>query len=358
MKAVVYTEYGSPDVLHMEEVAQPAPKDNEVLIRVHASTVTTGDCNARGFVFVPPGFRLMSRLMFGLRKPRKPILGVELAGEVEAVGKAVTHFRKGDLVFGLDGTDRGAYAQYKRMPEGRGLALKPANLTFEEAAAVPNGALTAWTFLHKIGKIQPGQNVLIYGASGSVGTFAVQIARHLGAEVTGVCSTRNVEMVTALGAHKVIDYTREPFTSSGETYDVIFDTVGKLPFARAKSALKPQGLYLAGARGIREFAQMLWTSLRGGQKVLAGMSSERREDLLHIKALVEAGALRPVIDRCYPLEQTADAHRYVDGGHKEGERRHHTHKQRTAVTLHSAAEIHGVGSWLMYGLSFRHYGSR
>ncbi len=318
MKAIVYTQYGPPEVLQLKEVEKPAPKDNEVLIKIHATTVTTGDVNARDSVFVPHGFGLIQRLVFGLRKPKKTILGVELAGEIEAVGKDVTLFKKGDPVFGIDGARLGAYAEYKCMPEGAGLAIKPANMTYEEAAAIPNGALTALTFLRNMGKIQSGQEVLIIGASGSVGSAAVQLAKYFGAEVTGVCSTTNVELVKSLGADRVIDYTQKDFTKSGETYDIIFDTVGRSSFFGCKNSLKQKGLYLAGAGGLREFGQMLWTSMTGGKKVLAGVSSERREDLLFIKELVETGKIKPVIDRRYPLEQTPAAHRYVDKGHKKG----------------------------------------
>jgi NADPH:quinone reductase-like Zn-dependent oxidoreductase len=318
MKAIVYHEYGPADVLKLAEAAKPTPKDNEVLIKVHATSVTTGDCNLRGFTFVPRGFGLISRLMFGYRKPKKTILGVEVAGEIEVIGKDVTRFKKGDAVFGIDGTGLGAYAEYKCMSEAGGLVLKPVNLTYAEAAAIPNGALTALTFLKKLANVQPGQKILIVGASGSVGSAAVQIAKHLGAEVTGVCSTANVELVKSLGADRVIDYTREDFAKSGQRYDIIFDTVGKTSFSKCKNALNPQGRYLAGAGGLPEFGQMLWTSIKGGKKVLAGMSSERREDLVFIKELVEADKLKPVIDRRYPLELTAEAHRYVDTGRKKG----------------------------------------
>jgi len=318
MKAIVYHEYGPADVLKLAEVAKPTPRDNEVLIRVYATTVTTGDCNMRGFTFVPRGFRLISRLMFGYSKPNKTILGVEVAGEIEAVGKDVTLFKKGDQVFGIDGTGLGAYAEYKCMPEAGGLTIKPANLTCEEAVAIPNGALTALTFLKKLANVQPGQKILINGASGSVGSAAVQIAKHFGAEVTGVCSATNLALVKSLGADTVIDYTKEDFTTSGETYDIIFDTVGKTSFSTCKNALKPKGRYLAGAGGLPELGQMLWTSITGGKKVLAGMSSERKEDLVFIKELVEAGKIKPIIDRRYPLELTAEAHRYVDTGRKKG----------------------------------------
>lgn len=318
MKAIVYEEYGPPEVLQLKEVEKPTPKDNEVLIKIHATTVTTGDANMRDFVFVPAGFGLMSRLMFGIRKPRKQILGVELAGEIEAVGNDVTRFKPGDQVFGIDGMAIGAYAEYKTMGEDRGLTTKPANLSYEEAAAIPNGALTSWTFLKKMANIQSGQKVLINGASGSLGTAGVQIAKHFGAEVTGVCSTANLELVKSLGADKVIDYTKEDFTQSGATYDIIFDTVGKISFSACKNALKPKGLFLAGSGGAPEFIQMLWTSLTGGKKVKAGVSSESQDDLNAIKELVEAGAIRPVIDRRYPLEDMVEAHRYVDTGRKKG----------------------------------------
>lgn len=318
MKAIVYTQYGSPDVLQLKEVEKPAPKDNEVLIKVYATSVTSGDCNMRGFTFVPRWLGLISRFMFGYSKPRKTILGVEVAGEIEAVGKAVTLFKKGDQVFGIDGIGLGAYAEYKCMPETAGLTIKPARLTYEEAVSIPNGALTALTFLRNQGKIQHGQKILIIGASGSVGSAAVQIAKHFGAEVTGVCSSTNLALVKSLGADKVIDYSIEDFTKSGETYDIIFDTVDKTSFSACKNALKPKGLYLAGAGVFPEFGQMLWTSLIGGKKVIAGMSSERKEDLVFIKELIEADKIKSVIDRCYPLEQIVDAHRYVDQGHKKG----------------------------------------
>jgi NADPH:quinone reductase-like Zn-dependent oxidoreductase len=317
MKAIIYTEYGPADVLHLAEVEKPTPKDDEVLVKIHATTVTTGDVNMRGFTFVPAGFGFLSRLMFGLRRPNKTILGVELAGEIESVGKDVKQFKKGDQVFGIDGSRVGAYAEYKCMPAEAGLALKPGNLTYEEAAAIPNGALTALTFLKHMAHLQRGQTILVNGASGSVGSAAVQLAKHLGAKVTGVCSSANAELVKSLGADKVIDYIQQDFTQNGETYDIIFDTVGKTTFSGCKNSLKPNGLYLTGAGGLREMAQMLLTS-RSNQKVLAGVSSEKKEDLVFIKELVEAGAIKPVIDRRYPLAQIAEAHRYVDTGRKKG----------------------------------------
>ena len=321
MKAIVYEKYGPPEVLQLKEVKKPTPKDDEVLIRIYATSVTTGDVNARSFIFVPPGLGLLARLMIGLRKPKKTILGTELAGEIEAVGKDVKLFKEGDQVFGIDGNGLGAYAEYKCLNEEEALSIKPANMTYEEAAAIPAGALTAFYFLRNKGNIQNGQKVLINGASGSAGTAAVQLAKYFGAGVTGVCSTTNLELVKSLGADKVIDYTQEDFTQSGETYDIILDTVvGKTSFSGCRKSLKKKGLYLAVAGGLKELIQMLWTSVIGSKKVIfgGGVACERKEYLLFIKELIEAGKLKPVIDRTYPLEQMVEAHRYVDKGHKKG----------------------------------------
>jgi NADPH:quinone reductase-like Zn-dependent oxidoreductase len=281
--------------------------------------VTAGDVNIRGFTFVPPGFGPLPRLMFGLSKPRQPILGTELAGEIEAVGRNVTLFQPGDPVFGIDSKRLGAYAEYACRPAAGALARKPANLTYEQAAAIPFGAGTALYFLRDRAGIQPGQKILIRGASGGVGVYAVQLARHFGAQVTAVCSTANVELVKALGAERVIDYTREDFSRTGETYDLILDTVaGKTSFSGCKGSLTEKGLYLAVAGGLREMAQSMSTSMGGGKKVIFGSPSENQAGLLALKELVEVGAIVPVIDRTYPLEQTAEAHRYVDQGHKRG----------------------------------------
>jgi NADPH:quinone reductase-like Zn-dependent oxidoreductase len=319
MKAIVYTEYGSPDVLRLQEVAKPIPKDNQVLIKIHATTVTAGDCNARGFVFVPPGFGFLARLMFGLRRPRQAILGVELAGEIEATGKEVKLFKRGDQVFGVTGENLGAYAEYVCLAQDAKLVIKPTNLTFEEVTSIPFGATTALYFLRDMAKLRPGQQILIIGASGGVGVYAVQLAKYYGAHVTGVCSTANLELVKSLGADKVIDYTQQDVTQNGETYDVILDMVpGQASFSRYQVSLKPNGLYLAGAGGLKEFAQMAWTSIVGGKKVIAGMAPDRREDLVFLKELIEAGKLHAVIDRRYPLAQMAEAHRYVDTGRKRG----------------------------------------
>jgi NADPH:quinone reductase-like Zn-dependent oxidoreductase len=315
MKAIVCTKYGPPEVLQLQEVAKPVPKDNEVLIKVFATTVTSGDVRIRNFTW-PLWFRLPGRIMYGLRKPRKNIPGNELAGVIESVGKDVTLFRKGDQVLGISwGTSfQSTTAEYKCLSENEMIAMKPANMTYEEAAAVPVGGLTALHFLRKA-DIQSGQKVLIYGASGSVGTFAVQLAKYYGAEVTGVCSTTSVELVESLGADKVIDYTKEDFTQNGQTYDVIFDAVIKTSFSRCKSSLKHGGTFLTLDWPL---LQALWTSKVGTKKVIIGIASQNPEDLVFLLELIEAGELKSVIDRTYPLEQTAEAHRYVEKGHKKG----------------------------------------
>jgi NADPH:quinone reductase-like Zn-dependent oxidoreductase len=300
MKAIEYTQYGSPDVLHPGNVEKPVPKDKEILVKVYASTVTAGVImvrrgrhpNSRLFTFI-------MRIIYGFRKPKRKILGYEFSGEIEAIGKEVKLFKKGDKVFGTTtGLRFGAYAQYVCVPEKWNagvVALKPDNMSFEDAASVPVGGMTALYLLRK-GKIQNGQKVLIYGASGSVGTFAVQLAKYFGAEVAGVCSTTNLELVKSIGADKVVDYTKEDFTQNGETYDVIFDAVGKCPASRCKKSLNKKGFYLS----------------------INSPTSEKTEDLLFLKELIEEGKIKSVIDRSYPLEQVAEAHRYVDQGHKKG----------------------------------------
>lgn len=311
MRAMVYTQYGPPEVLQLKELEKPVPKDNEILIRIHATAVSSGDWRLR------KADPFAVRIFFGLRKPKKEILGGVFAGVIEAVGKDVKRFKTGDRVFGSTGMSCGTYAEYRCLSEDGVVALKPENMSDEEAAAVPFGGLTALYFLKKA-KIQRGQKVLIYGASGAVGTAAVQIAKYFGAEVTGVCSTRNVEVVKSLGADNVIDYRQEDFTKSGETYDVIFDTVGKSSFSRSKGSLSKNGVLILGAAGVSHGILGFWTSLTSSKKVLSGVIKELAEDLHFLKQLAEAEQLRSVIDRSYPLEQTAEAHRYVELGHKRG----------------------------------------
>jgi len=319
MKAIVCTKYGPPDVLELEEVEKPVPKDNEVLIKIHATTVTAGDCEMRSLKF-PILLRLLARIGFGFRGPRKKILGQELAGEIESVGKDVKLFRTGDQVFAATGFRFGAYAEYKCLPEewATGMVvIKPANMTYEEAAAVPVGGLNALHFLRK-GNIQSGQKVLINGAGGSIGTIAVQLAKSFGAEVTSVDSTGKLDMLRSIGADQVIDYTKEDFTKSGQTYDVIFDIVGKSSFSGCIRSLKKKGIYLLGNPGLSPSVRGLWTKMTSSKKVIGGTASYKTEDLISLKELIEAGKIKSVIDRRYPLEQTAEAHSYVETGQKTG----------------------------------------
>jgi 2-desacetyl-2-hydroxyethyl bacteriochlorophyllide A dehydrogenase len=313
MKAIVYERYGPPEVLQLRKVEKPTPKDNEVLIRIYATPVTSGDVRLR------KADPFLVRLYFGLTKPKTTILGVDLAGEVEEVGKDVKTYKIGDQVFGSAfDFGLGAYAEYKCLPEESVLAVKPANISYEEAAAVFFGAHTALHFLKK-GNIEKGQKILIYGASGAIGTYAVQLARYFGAEVTGVCSTANLELVKSLGADRVIDYTQEDFTKSGETYDIIFDTVGKSPFRGSVRSLKKNGYYLRAVHmSPSPMIKGIWTSMTSSKKVIGGVAGESKEDLIFLKELIEAGKLKPVIDRCYPMEEIAEAHRYVEQGHKKG----------------------------------------
>ena len=319
MKAVLHTKFGPPDELQLKEVEKPVPKDNEVLIKVRATTVTSTDCNVRNFTFVPGVFQIPARLfMFGVFKPRINILGIDLAGEIETVDKNVKRFKTGDQVFGTPGIAFGAHAEYTCMPEDGVLTIKPANVTWEEAEAVFLGAHTALFYLKDKGEIKAGHKILIYGASGAIGTYAVQLAKYFGAEVTGVCSTTNLEMVQSLRADKVIDYTKEDYAKSGESYDLILDTVGKTSFSHCRNSLAQDGVFLPVSMDLKELVQILWTSMTGGRKVKGGVAVERAEDLIFFRELLETGKLKPVIDRCYPLEQTAEAFKYVEKGHKKG----------------------------------------
>ncbi len=317
MKAVVWTKYGPPDVLQLKEVEKPSPKDNEVLVKVYATSVTAGDCEIRSSTG-PIWLRLLTRIYNGLRKPKKiTILGQELAGEIVSVGKDLKLFNRSDQVFAATGFGFGAYAEYKCLPEDGMLAIKPANMTYEDAATVPIGGLTALHLLRK-GNIQNGQRVLIYGAGGSIGTIAIQLAKSFGAEVTGVDSTKKLDMLRSIGADQVIDYTQEDFTKSGETYDVIFDVVGKASFSGCIRSLEKKGIYLLANPRLSLYIRRLWTLMTSSKKVISGLTSYKTENLIFLKELIEAGKIKSVIDRRYPLEQTAEAHRYVETGQKKG----------------------------------------
>lgn len=317
MKAIVCTKYGSPEVLKLQDVEKPVPKGDEVLIKLFASVVSPSDCAFR------KGEPFMVRFFIGLLKPKKAIQGETLAGEIEKVGKDVTLYKQGDQVFGSTCTSFGAYAQYICLSQKDVLAIKPVNMNFNEAAAICDGAITALPFLRDNGKIQKGHKVLIYGASGSVGTFAIQIAKYYGAQVSAVCSTANVEMVRSLGADTVIDYTKTDFTGNGETYDIIFDVVCKSSYSRCKTSLKDQGIYLTTFPTASVLFHMLWTAKRTGKKAVFAATGirpavEKKNDILFLKSLIEAGKIKSVIDRCYSLDEIAEAQRYVDRGRKKG----------------------------------------
>ena len=317
MRAVVQTRYGPPEVLQVRDVDKPTPRDGELLIKVAASTVTSGDSHMRGFTGIGPGFWIPARLMFGITRPRRPIPGMTLAGTVEAVGRDVTRYDVGDRVFGMAGLTLGTHAEYVRLRQTATLARTPDSLTDAQAAAIPFGSLSALHFLC-LAKLQAGQHVLIHGASGAVGCAAVQLARGLGAAVTGVCSARNAQLVRSLGAGRVIDYTTEDFTAGNERYDIIFDTVGKTTFSRCRRVLKDGGRYIPLMMGLSEVGLMLWTSMFGRRKVVCGIAPDKPEALAEIVQRIDAGEYQPVIDRTYSLDQIADAHRHVDAGHKVG----------------------------------------
>ena len=317
MKAIVYKKYGPPEVLELTDVEKPTPKESEVLIKVKATTVTATDCVFRR------GEPKFSRLFTGLTKPKKQILGSEFAGEIEAVGKGVKLFKVGERVFGTT-PGNGSYAEYICLPEEKStLSKMPSNKSYEEAITCCDGFLTALPFLRDKGKIQKGDKVLIIGASGSVGSAAVQLAKYFGAEVTGVCSTTSIELVKSIGANKVIDYTKDDFTKSNQTYDIIFDAVGKTDFSKSKKVLKPKGKFLEAGITLKVFPSVIWSSILGSKKALIMATgirppNERTKDLKFITKLVEEGKIKSILDRKYPFEQISEAHKYVDSGHKKG----------------------------------------
>jgi NADPH:quinone reductase-like Zn-dependent oxidoreductase len=325
MKAIVYTEYGAPDVLHLQEVEKPCPKSNEVLVRVQAVSVNYGDIIARNFKNLPASefnmlslFRILAQFGFGFSKPKRKILGNTFAGEVEMVGNDVKQFKTGEQVFGYTGENMGAYAGYLCIQEDGIIALKPSNMTYEEASAVPYGATMALCLLRKV-KIQKGQRVIVIGASGAIGSAAVQLAsQYFRAEVTGVCSTQGMEYVKSLGAVRVIDYKKEDFTKNGESYDLIFDVLGKGSFSKYKASLRQNGIYLPVSFKTAKLLQMLRTSISGEKKVICALAVPRQGDLVFVKEFFEDRKLKPVIDQCYPLEKAAEAHRYIEAGNKKG----------------------------------------
>lgn len=320
MRAVVCEKYGPPEVLKLKEIDKPIPKDNEILIRVHASSVNAADCNARGLSYIPAGLGLLARLLLGFRKPKISITGSVFAGVIEEIGRDVKSFKPGDEVFGT-GPELGAYAEYMCRSENGAIAKKPENISFEQAATIPYGALTALYFLCDRAKLKSGQKVLVRGASGGVGSYAVQLAHYFEANVTGVCSTDNVEFVKSLGADRVIDYKKEDFTKTGEKWDIILDiVVGDTSFSRFKNSLNPKGYYLAVAGGLNDAIQMILTSINGGKKVIfgGGTAAETKENIIFLTEIIEEGKLKPVLDRTFPLHEIVEAHRYVEDRHKKG----------------------------------------
>ncbi|MDH5637069.1 MAG: NAD(P)-dependent alcohol dehydrogenase [Nitrospinota bacterium] len=320
MKAAVYSEYGPPEVLSIAEVDKPTPGEKDVLIKVHATSVTASDYNMRSLNF--PArlniFYVPSRLVFGWFRPKRQILGMEFAGEIVSAGKSVTRFKVGDQVYGLAALRVGAYAEYMLMADDAAIALKPENLSYDQAAAIPFGATDANYYLKELGNIQPGYKVLIHGASGNVGSMAVQFAKYYGAEVTGVCSGVNFELVKSLGADHVIDYTAEDFTKNGVKYDLIFDTIGAIWFSEIKRSLADNGIYLANLMSGTDILRILWTSIVGGKRIKGGVGPSKPENMEFFKKLCEEGALKPVIDRRYTLDQIVEAHRYADTKRKKG----------------------------------------
>ena len=325
MKAIIYSTYGGPEVLKVQDIVKPYPKTDEILVKVRSVSVNYGDILARTFKYISPGafnmpllFWLLARISFGWNKPAKKILGNTFSGEIEAVGDAVKQFKKGDAVFGYVGENMGAYTEYLCMPESGIVAPKPSKMTFDEAACIPYGALMAWCLLKKV-KIQAGQRTLVLGASGAIGSAAVQLVKNnYGAEVTGVCSAASAGYVKRIGADKVIDYQKEDFTKNGEQYDLIIDILGKGVFSAYKPSLTSNGVYFSVSFKLRKLLQMFWTSMTGGKKVLCALANPAQQDLYLIKELVDAGKFKAVIDKIFPFEQAAEAHRYAESGHKNG----------------------------------------
>lgn len=325
MKAIVYTEYGDPDVLKIQEVEKPYPKSNEVLVRIHAVSVNYGDLIGRNFKNIsarefnmPLLFWIVARFGFGLKNPKRKILGNTFAGEIEMIGNDVKQFSEGEQVFGYKGEKMECYAEYLCMPENGIISLKPSNMTYEEASVVPYGTIMALNLLKKA-NIQRGEKVLIVGASGGIGSAAVQLAKyHFGADVTGVSGTAGTEFVNNLGADKVIDYKKEDFTKSKETYDLIFDILGKGTFSAYKPLLNHKGIYLLASFKTKKLLQMLWTSIVGGKKVVCALAVPKTEDLIFVKTLIEEGKIKSIIDKCFPLEQSADAHKYIESENRRG----------------------------------------
>lgn len=314
MKAIITKQYGPPEVATIQEIEVPVPKKNEVLVKVVATPLTSGDARIRG-LNVPYGFKMITRLMFGWNGPKNPVLGVVFSGIVEEIGGDVKNFKKGDQVFGSK-EDMGCHAEFLVIKEDGAIMHKPQNITEEEAASIPFGALTSLKYLRDFGKIKKGQKILINGASGALGVYGVQLAKYFGAEVTGVCSTSNVELVKSLGADHVIDYTVTDFTKNPETYDIIYDTVGKLDFSKCRDSMNNHGIFLLAAAGLKEYGQVLSTSISGSKKVVAGVVIFKREDLKVIAELVEQQQIKPVIGRTFELSDIVEAYKYVDGGHK------------------------------------------
>lgn len=324
MKALIYESYGPPEVLKLVEIEKPSPKENEILIRNHAASVNYGDTLARNFNDVTPGkfnmpflFWFMAKFFFGFSKPKVKILGSEFSGEVEAVGKAVTRFKVGDKVFGYRGQSMGAYAEYLAVPEKSVVTFKPENISYEEAAAIPGGSMVALFILRKL-NIQRGQKILINGASGGNGNFAVQIAKNLGAVVTGVCGTNRVDFVKALGADSVIDYTKEDFTKNGQKYDIIFDVLGRAGFSNCKNSLTENGRYVLVSFKVKQLLQMMWTSSFGNKKVMCVLSPQKLDDLVVVTKMIEEGKIKSIIDKAFRMDQAVEAHKYAEQGNKKG----------------------------------------